>query len=840
MRGRSLVPVTLGVVALLLIVLSYGDLFSGSADLRGLFAPRTAEADAGLGVTVSLSRPGNGAFLVAGERAEVTIVLKDKSDTPLTRNDIATLGLYAYGPQETTKTVSAVKLLNATADRSKTPHHFIDLLTNSNVRAEGNVLRYTLQPVSDEEAGTYTLAVRAVKKGDTPNQMFVLADFQLGTSTVEKQIVEKENCAACHRGASSGQFYFRHTDPTATNAFGSPSLDSVPVRTCKACHNNEGYAAFRSPVDGSRVPDQIVNRVHGIHMGEHLKNPLNIDPETGVFREWTGVLFPANVKNCTACHADDRYKTQPSRLGCGTCHDNTWFGEAAALPQTAKAHPGGPQANDSSCAACHPADSGGVMPVSVAHKVSQLLNDVEVSMSTPANGAFYVAGEAPLVTMVIKDDAGDPIDHTKVEVANFSTAGLFVSGNRAKTVPVLTNTAKFGTLKLRASATNTRVATVGGGGWTFGAGATFKIAVNANPAVELRAPQGFQTPNQVRDWLAANLSGVTVTATATQVTIRSNIQGEKSRIEIYNSAVTDIMAWKPVGVRFSGGMTAGLTQEPFVIPGRASYPTNDLRKLSDPLDYSDPAVTRNVENITYQLDDVAGLAPGTYSAYVWIQPVAGRTANVSRVAIGFMNFQVGTATVEKKVATNCTDCHKDNIFHLDVGPIHPAPFDTDYCKSCHDYRRNQTGDAFPNQGGTSLNGWSGYGAVPIARRIHGVHFGRYLEHPEQIYQGNPDIFREVIFPQDVRNCTKCHDAQTTSGSWKENPSRLACMSCHDRDAANGHARLQTLYTDPSDPWSDDKIETCVVCHGADREWSPDKVHNISDPYKPPYAREPER
>lgn len=828
MTRRTLFPVSLAVVALALIALS---LSFGSTSSDGQAAP--------LNVTVSLSRPGNGTHLVPGEVAEVSVTLKDKSGGSLTRGDFATLNLYAYGPQETTKTVTAVKLLNATTDRSKTPHHLIDLLTNPNVRLDGNTLRYNLQPVSDEEAGTYTVSVRAVVKGDTANQTFTLADFQLGTATVEKQIVEKENCAACHQGAANGQFYFAHTDPSATNPFGSPSLDSVPVRTCKSCHNNEGYAAYRSPVDGSRVPDQIVNRVHGIHMGEHLKNPLNTDPETGVFRDYTGVLFPANVKNCTTCHADDRWKTKPSTLACGTCHDNTWFGNAASMPEAAKAHPGGPQANDSACAACHPADTGGVMPVSVAHQVRQLMNSVDVSMTPPANGKFYVAGEAAVVTMVIKDDAGSPIDHTKVDVASFSTAGLFVSGNRANTVPVLTNTAKYGTLKLRASVANTRAATPATQGWTFAAGDTFKIAVNGNAPVELAAPTGLQTPAQVRDWLASKLSGVTVTSTATNVTIRSNIQGVNSRIDIYNGKVTDIMGWKAAGVRYSGGVTAGMTQEPMVVPGRASYPTNDLRKLSDPLDYADPAVTRNVENITYQLDDVAGLDPGTYSVYVWIQPVAGRTPNVSRVAIGFMNFQVGTAAVEKKVATNCTDCHKDTIFHLDAGPQHPAPFDTDYCKSCHDYRRNQTGDAFPNQGGTSLNGWSGYGAVPIARRIHGVHFGRYLEHPEQIYQGNPDIFREVIFPQDVRNCTKCHDPKE-SPAWKQAPSRLACMACHDSNLGNAHAKLQTLYTNPADPWSDDRVETCKVCHGAGKEFSPDKVHNISSPYKPPYEREPER
>lgn len=837
MRSRGLLPASVAVAALVLVLVlvGYTGLLSGSIISEVLSAPLGAATDTGVNVTVSVSKPANGTFFVAGERAEIAVTLKDKSGGPLAKGDFATMGLYAYGPQETSKTVSAVKLLNATTDRTKTPHHYIDILTSPDVRAEGNVLRYTFQPVSDEEAGTYTVGVRAVRLGDTTSQTFVLADFQLGTATVEKQIVERENCAACHQGASNGHIYLAHTDPSATNAFGSPSLDSWPVRTCKSCHNNEGYAAFRSPVDGSRVPDQIVRRVHGIHNGEDLKNPINIDPETGVFRDYTSVLFPANVKNCSTCHADTRYKTEPSRLACGTCHDNIWFGDAASMPATAKAHPGGPQANDASCSGCHPADSGPIS-VSAVHKVSQPMNTIDLGLAPPANGQFYVAGEAPVVTVVIRDDDGNPIDHTTVDNSNFSTAALFVYGNREEAVPVLTNSALAS--RGRASAANTFPAT--GGGWTFSAGDTFKVAIDGNSPVTIAFPAGLQSPNQVRDLLASRLSGVTVTATATAVTIRSNKQGDSSRVEIYNSPVTAIMGWKPVGVSFSKGKTAGVTQEPYVKLGAASTHPNDLRKLSDPLDYADANVTRNVDSITYQLYDVAGLKPGTYMMYSYVLPVAGKMANFKqKTGIGFTTFQVGTATEDKKVATNCTSCHGNTIWHLDEGPIHAEPFDTDYCLACHDYGRTATGEYFAPIGGSSTNGWSGFGAMPIARRVHAVHFGRYLSHPEGIYAGRPDAFSEVIFPQDVRNCTKCHDPKTTTSAWKEAPSRLACTGCHDKDVVEAHAKIQTLMVDANDPFSRNNIETCVVCHGPNADFAVEKVHNITTPYKPPYPREPE-
>ena len=64
------------------------------------------------------------------------------------------------------------------------------------------------------------------------------------------------------------------------------------------------------------------------------------------------------------------------------------------------------------------------------------------------------------------------------------------------------------------------------------------------------------------------------------------------------------------------------------------------------------------------------------------------------------------------------------------------------------------------------------------------------------------------------------------------------MACHDRDIANAHAQTMTVYPDPDDPWSKANKETCTVCHGANRDFAVEKMHNISDPYKPPYPREP--
>ncbi|MBI2830356.1 MAG: hypothetical protein HYX81_04265 [Chloroflexi bacterium] len=815
--------------------------------------PAAVGTDTGMDVTVSLSKPANGTHLVGDEKATVTVTLKDKFGKALAKDDFATLNLYMYGPQETAKTVTAVKLLNAATDRTKTPHHYIDLLKDTNVKVQGNVLTYALQPVSNEEPGTYTASLWAVKKGTPPvNQAFILTDFQMGTATAEKQIVEKEKCAQCHLGADSGQFYFAHVD-VGRSPYGNPAIDSIPVRTCKSCHNNDGYSAFTSPTDGTKIPDQIVRRVHGVHMGEELSNPVNTDHKTGVFREYTGVVFPANIKNCSYCHVDDRWKTQPSRLACGACHDNIDFATGKSVVAGKRDHGGGPQTNDAACASCHSADNA-IAPIAAKHKVEPstgltgaAMNKIDISLTAPRNGKFYAAGEKPVVTLVIRDDKGNPIDHTKVTSSTFTTAALLVYGPRYLAQPVLTQTAADGISKLSASISNAVAAAGNPKVWNFGSGDTFKIAVNGGPVQELAAPLGAQTPEQVRDWLKANLKGVNVTSnnTAGTVTIASTVLGTGSRIEIYNSNVTTIMGWKRPGLDLiregvTFGKTSGDTAEPRTIVASLSIPSNDLR--------SDPRAVRTGANITYQLDDVASLKPGTYMIYSYVNTVARLDApNVAPpqaakdigftrpTGIGFTKFQVGTETPDKKVATNCSNCHSDTIWHLDEGPIHSAPFDTDYCLACHDYQRFGTGDLFSRVGGNSSAGWAGYGAKPIGPRVHGVHRGRYLTHPEWIYEGNPNAFNEIIFPQDIRNCSKCHSADTT-GTWKTEPSRLVCTSCHDSDSAIAHTNLMTQNPNPADPYDPKRVETCKTCHGEGKEFSPDKVHNISNPYKPPYPR----
>jgi len=89
------------------------------------------------------------------------------------------------------------------------------------VQISGDTLTYKLQPVSTEKPGTYTASVWAVLKSDGLQQAMPVVDFQIGTATAEKQIVEKEKCATCHLGVSNGNSIFTIIDPAVAGQTGN-------------------------------------------------------------------------------------------------------------------------------------------------------------------------------------------------------------------------------------------------------------------------------------------------------------------------------------------------------------------------------------------------------------------------------------------------------------------------------------------------------------------------------------------------------------------------------------------------------------------------------------------
>nr|WP_236599695.1 OmcA/MtrC family decaheme c-type cytochrome [Ramlibacter alkalitolerans] len=195
----------------------------------------------------------------------------------------------------------------------------------------------------------------------------------------QRLIVDKLSCNECHGklggipGTESATFHggsrydprFCVTCHTDQRKFGQTNATST---------NNVFTAASTSVADGVTIGDFPV-LIHRVHKGELLvKEGYNY---AGVKLNET--RYPQDIRNCSKCHDSSapkvapqaaNFKTVPSRLACGACHDGINFAtgqgvtNAAAnqskidgLPPAATGHIGGVQADDSKCALCHDANS---------------------------------------------------------------------------------------------------------------------------------------------------------------------------------------------------------------------------------------------------------------------------------------------------------------------------------------------------------------------------------------------------------------------------------------------------------------------------------------------------
>jgi hypothetical protein len=347
----------------------------------------------------------------------VTVQVTSECGGLLRPSELGTAQLYLAGPRRTLAERTALQLLNAVSDRNAPDrqHHFVNLIApsfadpaqNNLTVADGGTITYRLAPVSTEVPGTYTVGLW-VKSQDQTDQFFPVEDLQIGTSTVEQFASGPANassCLNCHRAAANDKVSMHHIHP-GFSPLGDFALDSAPIGTCILCHNNDGYS-----------PNPTVRKVHGIHRGEHqlaagVAHPEYNLPADPSLADYLNVGFPAMPtgnpassgtameKDCASCHTDDRWQAAPSRLACGTCHDNLFFDTGTLNPPRVFGKPSNvactsstqcstfgsgavcntgtgncertshaTQPDDAQCATCH-ASTSVISPVTVAHQIA--------------------------------------------------------------------------------------------------------------------------------------------------------------------------------------------------------------------------------------------------------------------------------------------------------------------------------------------------------------------------------------------------------------------------------------------------------------------------------------
>ncbi len=159
----------------------------------------------------------------------------------------------------------------------------------------------------------------------------------------------------------------------------------------------------------------------------------------------------------------------------------------------------------------------------------------------------------------------------------------------------------------------------------------------------------------------------------------------------------------------------------------------------------------------------------------------------------------------------CFDCHSKFTIHggNSLKNWSGTRQDTRYCVVCHTEQQtygfaNSTASGVPLTYTGDTRKIDGMAVGRFTPFIHRIHMGEELTRAgynftcrttSGVCTTDGVVFNDITFPQDHRNCTKCHDGTSTAtnvtaqgDNWKNKPTRLACVACHDNlgyaDGAN--------------------------------------------------------
>ena len=200
----------------------------------------------------------------------------------------------------------------------------------------------------------------------------------------------------------------------------------------------------------------------------------------------------------------------------------------------------------------------------------------------------------------------------------------------------------------------------------------------------------------------------------------------------------------------------------------------DVASVTDPIDVAyDPALTHRVSF------EIRGYVPVLNAVYTF-RPSDNATSGI------FSREIAATAT--------CNNCHANLALHGN------ARFEVRECVTCHN---PGSGDA--NSGNT----------VDMTVMTHKIHRGAGLPSVQAGgdycifgFRDIPNCYDEVVYPQDIRACSNCHDGSNPetpdADNWYSVPNDAACGACHDDvDFATGENHGPDIPADNSQ---------CGSCH----------------------------
>jgi OmcA/MtrC family decaheme c-type cytochrome len=382
------------------------------------------------GLTITV----NSASIAANGAITATYTLTDPNGLPLDSAGVSTPG-----------TIS-VSLVAATIPANQEQY-----TTYTTKSASGTLLGTIQQPGADSGGTTtvvapgqyqYTFATKAPAGFDVTATHTIgvygsrtLTEYNLPTNyasatynfvpngakvTKTRDVIETASCDTCHDQLS---------------AHGGSRRG---MNMCVLCHTPQNS----DPNTGATLDAKVF--FHMIHMGASL--PTVVAGETGSCTtaactttpyipainsfgsfNYSTVVFPAtpaDPRDCEVCHSQKTgaaqataFLTNPTRVACGSCHDNVNFATGAN-------HPGGPQFDDTQCSTCHiPQGTDFDASILGAHVVptsSSLLSGLNVTITKVTGGT---AGSAPTVYFTVLNNAKAPVPLSQLSSISFTMAG---------------------------------------------------------------------------------------------------------------------------------------------------------------------------------------------------------------------------------------------------------------------------------------------------------------------------------------------------------------------------------------------------------------------------------
>lgn len=317
---------------------------------------------------------------------------------------------------------------------------------------------------SNNPSGSATGWPAAVAMVNTANAVY---DFRPdgGAITNTRDIVKIDSCSGCHDGKVLAHGSRKdpkycvtcHTDQIRYSFSMEAPASGLTFTGNYTTGTTQEKRSQNAVVDG-RAVGNFPNFMHKLHMGSRLKKQGYNYNANGGAMEFNTVGYPQNVLNCTKCHDGsasaankttngDDWKSVPSLLACGACHDGINFatGLGTTLNGVYSGHVGGAKTNNRTCVMCHTAESTAVYHVdklpttadaakrTMSAEITNVAIDVVPTAATAASTAGSTGTGNVTVTFKLTDNGVPVTASTAFSGAAFTLAKLNPAANGSST-----------------------------------------------------------------------------------------------------------------------------------------------------------------------------------------------------------------------------------------------------------------------------------------------------------------------------------------------------------------------------------------------------------------------